>query len=1263
MIEKLQTEYKRQSISHYPDALNAIIEAQIRRATSPELTEREVSARFEKIKKYRTLGGYDLKLETESLIEEIQRGVLQNISENLKIEVFSKLATFHAYKEIEYAEKILTLIPNSTIRNIDVDFRIAQAHIKAARSKNFDAVVDIGDNDTKFATARLCMAMNIKQPDELKNWINATAIEISGFCSFGKHVLISFYIESKEWSKIENSIGDISDDDIIECPTLNHDIAFCRLFLAMPSERRDLSIRDFYLIHPRSLAFHETKGACDNLFEASEKFSQFSNFCLEAEQKEFSLLAALFSTMLSIANPNTREQGIIQLNENFNDENKTLYFLPLAFDYGLKFDISEVEKLIAKEFATTNNKSVIAAFAWLALALNEKDSAGVYLRLQKYREITDTILMKEFILAIEIEVLAKLERFEEANLKLEELKSSTGLSEKTTKLEALIKTLESGEPAESLFFSDGDTIQNAKNNIQKYRKLGDLKSSAEQAEILFNNLKTRHNLKSLCDILLRKEDYLQIVELLKEHIEFLNEDTDLKIILAEANYYLGNFIDVAELCKSVLNNEHDYFASERLATCQLAIGDWDDVEEFVSTCWERRNNIGYQNILRAADLAVKIQSKRAVPMIEFAAEIAFTEDDAQALVSAYSLATSIGYENDNSWRWMCKAIELSGDDGPVQTKDLSFILENASSWSENVSRADQLHRTAQVPYIILSSYLNRTVTEFYLWRAMLNHKELNAAKKTLILSHPGTFKPCNELPKTVAVDLTTIYILYLTGYLDLLFDLFENVFIAHSTLTTMFDDLSKIRHHQPSQIRRAKKIVELFASSKVKAAPKPSISYHNLALDIGGDIASMLVETKFRTENQSEKAYVVTSYPVTKRGISVEVVDVTNYEPQIIGCSQIVEYLYSEGIIENEKYERCVSFLRDKNASSPLVTNIEKNVDLFIDSVSWSYIEYLNLIDELVNCGFGIFIDESELTRSNLLIEFNNQCADLERSIYYIAKEFSDRIKSGKVKLLKRPEHSKISDFQNDLVIGLLENIEQFDAIIFDDRAINKIPVASNNSGISKPIITSIDVLNFGKSKNLISEDNFFKSISKLRTMNFALIPVSLDEVLFCVRSSKISDKLFKPSQHFKALYSNLKSLQTTKELIVQEEIEFVLNASRSIVDAIRSIWVQYSPDEAVAISNKLLELLDLSLWSGALRHTTFNYLVSEIPFHIIMLYYGVTDLPNEIKESYWNWVDREVISPFMEYDKYIYSKIATFFEPIVSNIANEIKEPMENHG
>ena len=142
---------------------------------------------------------------------------------------------------------------------------------------------------------------------------------------------------------------------------------------------------------------------------------------------------------------------------------------------------------------------------------------------------------------------------------------------------------------------------------------------------------------------------------------------------------------------------------------------------------------------------------------------------------------------------------------------------------------------------------------------------------------------------------------------------------------------------------------------------------------------------------------------------------------------------------------------------------------------------------------------------------------------------------------------------------------------------------------------------------------------------------------------------------HLKAIRESILQVRMNDWLQLPKEGVWLENLFDVFVNALRSPWRTDADIPSVeARSNWVLDQIDVYGWTHRLdlneREDTIKSARTRIIFALIAPL--PSDVPPDIQESYWRWVEKSVLIPVKEFEPDIYSRIINLIRKHISEFA-----------
>lgn len=609
-----------------------------------------------------------------------------------------------------------------------------------------------------------------------------------------------------------------------------------------------------------------------------------------------------------------------------------------------------------------------------------------------------------------------------------------------------------------------------------------------------------------------------------------------------------------------------------------------------------------------------------------------------------------GNENSESHTLFEKALRFSGPAGPVEQKSLQDLVEMVPGRREHENRVNALIRKGEVPIFAAAGILNVTMTHAALGQAFLNAKEQDPRRKVPILAFYGGHHPANlSAVKTLALDLSAILTLAYTQRLKHVLASFDTIVIGAGTLTTLFFEQDRVRFHQPSRIKQAKRIKSLLDAGRLRVLETGSAPPADLEAEVGVALANLLSAARAR------KALVVRPGPLYKAGsLGSELANLGVYAGQITDTLKVIEFLKSKALLSAKTEEEANRYISASDAGMPAAATITTGDVLFLDDVAVNYLDFtdtLNLLAEAFGC---LTISASLFQEVTALINYENEAQTLLDCIHKIKEALAAGIQTGKV-VVSDSEPQKEEEDENSSpspTVALLRSKTPYDAIVTDDRFLSKLPAWQLPFGQAIAADT-LDVLSELEVRGTISGLDYYLSRDQLRNGGFHLVSLDTEELIAAVKRAPMAEDTLQETPELRRVRESVSLAQASTTRLPGEE-RWLNHTRLSIFRAIRQVWAE-GLDNREARADWLLSIMpdiqqfaslddDPAIWSN----------VRELAAMETALFFNGGVLPSGIAAAYIRWVESRIIEPLKSSDPWRMQRATELYKQIIGRLAND---------
>lgn len=1225
------------------------------------LIDNEISKLVENIKKKRFFDGPISATDAIILSEQIESGKFQNGSNDKKLFALAWCARVLSNTDSGKAKEILSYASQyGHCEEID----IATSFISAAQDKLNDALNILARISTTAAkTAAFMIIANRQGAKEAFNWLDKTKITFSDLDSDGKVAFLSRCIELEEWSILLEHANTLTDHDYSQTPMLIFLSAIANLYQVVPPELRrfiwgqvPLEVNEFPLASDsKAISFIQ---------KARALFERCAIVVEDLGLEKFANVAADYALWLELKDPEQKEVAIEKLRESMRDPNHYLRRLNFAWQFGIKLNIEAVNQEIERQNALTGGNSIEAAYARFVLAYIQKTPGNAADYINRYRDEISRYIDRIVLSSIEVQMLARAGRIEDAEKRLEELQKNGIDKETKKKLELIISEAKGNDPIKAWTeeFQRDQSIRSLANLVNVLEAHKDWKRLCHYGSLLFNMTHTVKDAERLAIALNNNNQFTDLAQLLSNYPEFRKQSDNLQSLWCWV-FYREGAVKESAICLSELRAKRDD-QNDRILAIDLAVasGNWEDLTKIIEEEWENRDSRTAPELLRAAQFAQIIGSPRTKNLVQSAIKKA--NNDSNVYLSAYLIATNGGWENEpEAIDWLPKAVEHSGLDGPVKRMSLKDLLEYKPDWDRKESDIRQKLNNGELPIVGAAILLNRSFVELFLLPALANINEPDPRRRINVYAYSGTRQQLVIDIKRIGLDATSLLTLTILGVLKETIDSFNEIIIPHSTLGWLFEEKKRIKFHQPSIISNAKELRQLLDDGALKYFVGIATVDSDLAAEVGEELAAFISEVKAVKENDQKQRIVVRSYPVHRiDSLMDEEADLSRYKNYLCSCTKVIEKLKQKGQITATEEKKALAYFSTIEKRWPEEPEIEDGAILFIDDLSIKYFQHLGLLRKFNAAGLTAIVSKIEINETKALIRYEKLTDDASKKIDELRITLAEGIRSGKIKLGPFPSLQGDEQIQFRLhpTVSIIDIAKLTDAIVVDDRYMNRhhnIDVESREI----PILTSWDLLTNLNSLGKLELNTLFEHRTMLRRAGFLLMPIDEKEINHHLNSALIIEGVLQESAELKAIRENILQTRMTNTLVLPNEANWLDSLMQVMRRVFKSQWTpEIDDDTARARSNWLIQFLDLRSWSSALGQEGGSRIALNGYEATIMLLLAPPEKSSiEVIERYWHWIEDTIIKQLKNENPDVLSKVVQHTKKLIADVIkmNDTKE------
>lgn len=1214
-----------------------------------ELIDQRIKEEVALLQKSRFFNEFDKIRTSSSLANRLVDGELSGGTDEIRSQALSWCARLlSSTQEFSKAEDYLKLA-----KKLDStpESNIADAFIMSAKGDKDGALNILAQIDSASSrSAALMIVRNHEGATGAITWLERTGMDFASLDSDGKHFLLACQLELEHWEAAQDTADLLTDQDFEITPSLYRMAAMAHLLKAVPTElRSDVAQQLPFEAARFPLASNETGMAARRMAQ-----HYFTNAAEVAYQLNFPDVAALtdqYALWLELKDPQSSDNGRQRLEEKLRDTKLALRLVPLGLQFGINLNLAAVEQEIEQQIALHGKITADIAIVRFSLVYTKetREDAANYIG-QQSEELAEYFDRKAMRI-LQADLYAQAGLAERANECLESLLGE-GLSEtEEGRLRRVISEAEGTDSVEAreIQFKQSNSLGDLMFLVDALENKQDWEKLCEYGLLLFERTRSVSNAECFANALHNACRSEQLVEFLQQNSDLLSESNTLQMFYSVALYQEGSLVEArSELVKLNNGGEDPNYRTLKVGL-EIALGNWNSLLAFVADEYSERNKRSAHDLIKVAQLALHLNSPYAKELISAAAEKG--AEDATVLAAAHFLASHAGFENETqAIQWLHKAAELSEEGGPIQKMSLKDVLDRKPDWERRESDTWTLLKRGEIPMFLAAGSLNMSLIDLTIIPASSNLSINDPRGRRVIPAYSGKrlATSFNISEMTVGIDASTLLTLGYLNLLDVVLDAFGAVHVPHSTLTWLFEEKQKVAFHQPSLIRNAHQIRSLVAEDLLEKFVPSTTADDNLSLQIGDELASLISEAEKTRENDNTQHIVVRSSPVHRlSSLMEEEADLTEHAAVMCSCLAIVKKLQEKAQITAEEEKKARAYLQLHERPWPNQPEIEDGAILYLDSLSITYLLHVGMLGKIKAAGLIPIASPKAISEANALIAYESISDRVNEIIERIRFAISSRIETGKIKVGRLSNTAEVKDqsISEHPTINLMALARDCNAIISDDRFLNQ--HAHIGDGSEQTVIFStLDILDALVSAEIISVEKQMEYKTLLRRTGYLLMPVSDDELYMQLEASLVENGNVVETAELKAIRENVLQVRMGDWLQIPEEMLWLSATLKTFIRVLKKLWKTDSNIAAnIARSDWILGQIDSRGWVHGFGPGDGDDIVKTgRGADILTLLAPPSNVPQEIKDAYWSWIEDRILTPTKEQFPDLYSQIVRLY-------------------
>jgi hypothetical protein len=1188
-----------------------------------------------------------------NLANEAREDAATTLSAGLRKTIFLRAARSRALRnDIGEAEEFLAA--GAALPGSEAELP-ARARVAEARGDSEDAIRALRDErDADCRSVLLSIIVRHKGDAAALQWYQDQSLSTNDLTPNGVLALCQIHLRTQDVAAVKQILAGLTDRQLRECPYFLFFRGIVRFAAVLSRPEQGVALTglppDARLVH----AILPDQKLETELDAARSDLERFHSASEGLELREAPRLAEAYLTWCDLLHPRRRDAALIRLRSDMANPAKALSLVQFALAYDAdNFDREPLTKYLEKREALggLTRDELRAA---IVLRLHGDDPCAIVELIAKHRAQFDEGFAKVGIVAIEIQALAMAHDVASAKVLLEANRELLG-EEGVARLAAEIARTEGADPV-----AEYKRVYEANKSADTLRPLlGALIQKKEHravgpyAEELYNLTGDPHDITAAAQAYANAGDNDNFMRIVEAHPTLNDGDPAIAKHYAWQLFHRGRIKEtaaaIAELGSTASGRDLNLEVALALET-----GDWESLAKPLAAFADEAAKLDAVALIQAAHLAQASGQGRLRDLID--AAVAKGGGDPNVLIGAYTLVLEAGLDEreEEAHGWFRRALDLSGPDGPVKQFELKDLLSQQAQWSEHSRRIGDAVAGGEMPLLVAAPGLRATLVDVLLGNLVWNTSATDSRKRSAITTFSGRRgapMPIGAVQR-LALDTSAVMVLGWLGLLPNVLNAFPEIVVPAGTLYEMFEGRGRIRRFQKSRLRRAEQIRDLIAQKRLKVARTTANPQDTLAREIGAELAGLIRSA------QANAGVVVRAAPVPRFGLEERRdADVSPYASVLSDTHTILRVLQELSAIDQVTEETAKQYfaVQDKGWTAPPAPRT--NQPIYLDSLSLIYLHTVGLLEAVVTSFDDVYIDASAEEDAFALIEHDHHAADVLRVIDDVRSAILKAHASGKIIFGPRwSEADESVHTSNTPTLHLLGDLCGSDAVVFDDRFLNKEPFVADRAGRRARIVTSLDIIEELRARGVLSAAERRMHRHRLRVAGCCLVPLEAGEVKFATRRS-----VQHLSPEFRAIRDSIDLPRMAEIPLFPAEIPWFMTINSAAKTALVEIWDEETdPAKATAMADTIYSIYPhpedwIASWRGQ-PPPEWITAVNRVMRTTLALPFELGGDPQTLG-CYNEWLERTVLEPMRTSAPESYRAIVEHLENFVLNSRNDNRD------
>jgi len=1147
----------------------------------------------------------------------------------------SRAASIH--RRIEDAKRFLAAGQALSGATSDVSPRARLAVAEGRANQAIQLLRDEADEDARAVLLSIVVAERGGDEEALR-WFTDSGLSLSQFAAPAVPILALIHLRRNDFDAVNRILNQATPTQLEQASYLyflRGAMRFARL-LPRPEQAAALSGLPIQVHHARPIV--DDPELSTELDKAINDLRQAFPLASSLGLRYAPRIIESYIIWCELQHPSRKNAALAQLRRDMDDPALAVSRVQYALAYDPDYSSANLEAYLQRRdsFGGLSDDELRAMFAIL---LHKNDAAGLASLIAAKRQQAEASFGKDEILSLEIHALAEKGDVTSATVLLENSLVAFDAT-RIAVLRADIAKAEGADPvAEHLrLYETTKSPEALRPLVGALLAKEDYIGIAKYAELLFAETKDPRDIAFAARAALRAGDGDNFVRLIEAHPNLRHSDVNLLRGYGWQLFRLGRLREAKEIVEEIERKHPDGRDLSFEFAVALDTGEWETLAGSLNAALDPARGLDGIALMRAAHLA---QASGQGPLMDLiSAALAKGEDDPHVLLGAYYLFVEQGLEEERpeSGEWFRKALALSGPDGPVQTFEMKELLSQQTEWNEHTRNVSENMMRGDLPLVVAGPGLRTTVVDIILRNLVRNATLSDGRRRAAIPLFSGRRLPQGlGTPASVALDITALLVLGWLGLMPKVLEAFPKVVLPAGVLIELFEGRKRIRQTQETRLRRAVEVREAIAKGRVKVLRTPSLARDPLSAEIGVELGALLREAK------TTNGVVIRSAPIHKLGLEERAeTDMSAHANNLCDMHGLLKALTDLNVLDQEAESSAKRYfdLQDRGWSNPAMP--VPGHPVFLDGLALVYLQHTGLLQTFLQTFPTVYIHASTEDEVNVLIEHDQNVSDVLRIIDDIRNAVRQAHTAGRVVFGPRRADTGENEFDGmQSTLNLLSNLAGAEVVIFDDRAVNKEPFLTDETGQRAGICSTLDLLEELVVRGALTEDQYRHLRYRLRAAGALLIPINADEIVLAAMRNRQNE-----APEFRAIRDGLELARISEMPQFPGEMRWFMSYVQAVKVAIMRIWnTEAGEERARILSSQIFDLGPLpENWVGRWNGQTPPNWTMAVRRSLI----GSFALPVEIMDrakvkTYQTWFEETLMSEVRTLSPEIYQQVIDY--------------------